>query len=86
MLRLSVCVLLLLACVLLSFKLDTKRQISKNQEATVKKSGNPVFEGWYADPEGAVFGNEYWVYPTCSDDFEKQLFFDPFSSNISGFL
>ena len=24
-------------------------------------SGNPVFEGWYADPEGAVFEGEYWI-------------------------
>ncbi len=31
-----------------------------------KYSGNPVFEGWYADPEGIIFGNEYWIYPTMS--------------------
>lgn len=43
-------------------------------------SGNPIFEGWYADPEGAVLNNEYWVYPTYSDDFEKQVFLDAFSS------
>ena len=24
-----------------------------------KTSGNPVFPGWYADPEGIVFGDEY---------------------------
>lgn len=29
-------------------------------------SGNPVFEGWYADPEGIVFDDEYWIYPTLS--------------------
>ncbi|HSM47000.1 MAG TPA: family 43 glycosylhydrolase, partial [Draconibacterium sp.] len=46
----------------------------------VQKSGNPVFEGWYADPEGMVFGDEFWIYPTYSDDFEKQVFFDAFSS------
>jgi len=34
-------------------------------------SGNPVFPGWYADPEGIIFGNEYWIYPTYSDDFGK---------------
>ncbi len=34
-----------------------------------KSAGNPVFPGWYADPEGAVFGNKYWIYPTFSDDF-----------------
>ncbi|MBO0324115.1 glycoside hydrolase family 43 protein [Muricauda sp. CAU 1633] len=41
---------------------------------------NPLFQGWYADPEGAVFGDTYWVFPTFSDDFEKQLHFDAFSS------
>lgn len=30
-------------------------------------SGNPIFPGWYADPEGVVYGDEYWVYPTLSD-------------------
>ena len=33
-------------------------------------SGNPVFPGWYADPEGILFDNEYWIYPTYSDHFE----------------
>ena len=42
--------------------------------------GNPLFEGWYADPEGIVFDDTYWVFPTYSDDFEKQLHFDAFSS------
>jgi hypothetical protein len=42
----------------------------------IQKSGNPVFEGWYADPEGMVFGDEFWIFPTYSDDFEKQVFFD----------
>ncbi|CAN0602521.1 unnamed protein product, partial [Ectocarpus sp. 12 AP-2014] len=41
---------------------------------------NPIFEGWYADPEGAVFNDTYWVYPTFSDDYDKQLHFDAFSS------
>lgn len=27
---------------------------------------NPVIKGWYADPEGAVFDNRYWIYPTLS--------------------
>lgn len=29
-------------------------------------AGNPVVEGWYADPEGVVFGDRYWIYPTLS--------------------
>ena len=45
-----------------------------------KMSGNPLFPGWYADPEGAVFGNRYWIYPTYSDAYEKQIFLDAFSS------
>lgn len=24
-------------------------------------SGNPIVEGWYADPEGVVFDDEYWT-------------------------
>ncbi len=50
------------------------------QADEAKTSGNPVFEGWYADPEGVVFGDTYWIYPTYSAPYEKQVFFDAFSS------
>ena len=43
-------------------------------------SGNPIFPGWYADPEGIIFQNNYWIYPTYSAPFDKQVFFDAFSS------
>ncbi len=43
-------------------------------------SGNPVFSGWYADPEAAIFNNEYWIYPTYSAPYDKQVYFDAFSS------
>lgn len=43
-------------------------------------SGNPIFQGWYADPEAKVFGNEYWIYPTYSAPYDEQTFFDAFSS------
>lgn len=43
-------------------------------------SGNPVFPGNYADPEGVVFGRTFWIYPTYSDKYEKQVFMDAFSS------
>ena len=43
-------------------------------------SGNPLFPGWYADPEAAIFGKTYWIYPTYSDKYEKQVFLDAFSS------
>jgi beta-xylosidase len=45
-----------------------------------QSSGNPVFDGWYADPEAAVFGNEYWIYPTYSAPYHEQVFMDAFSS------
>lgn len=35
-------------------------------------SGNPIFPGWYADPEAIIFDNTYWVYPTYSDDYGPQ--------------
>jgi beta-xylosidase len=45
-----------------------------------KTSGNPIFPGWYADPEAVIFNQEYWVYPTYSARYEEQVFFDAFSS------
>ena len=27
-------------------------------------SGNPVFQGWYADPEGIIYDDTYWIFPT----------------------
>ncbi len=52
------------------------------QAQTQKKvmSGNPVFEGWYADPEGVIFRNQFWIYPTFSAPYNKQVFLDAFSS------
>jgi beta-xylosidase len=44
------------------------------------KSGNPIFQGWYADPEGVIFGKQYWIYPTYSAKYEQQVFMDAFSS------
>ncbi len=38
---------------------------------TVGYSGNPILPGWYADPEGIIFNNEYWIYPTYSDDYQQ---------------
>src|SRR5581483_11027635 len=43
-------------------------------------AGNPVFPGWYADPEAKVFGDMYWIYPTYSARYGQQTFFDAFSS------
>jgi len=37
----------------------------------MQKAGNPVFPGWYADPEAIIFGDTYWIYPTLSEDDGK---------------
>lgn len=52
----------------------------KGKNAKKKMSGNPVFEGWYADPEAIIYGKEYWIFPTFSAPYEKQVKFDAFSS------
>ena len=44
------------------------------------RAGNPVFPGWYADPEGIIFDDNYWIYPTYSARYEEQIFLDAFSS------
>lgn len=63
----------LLIAVLLSCK-------DKIQENSAVYSGNPLFEGWYADPEAIIYGDTYWIYPTYSDKFHRQVFIDCFSS------
>lgn len=50
------------------------------QKIAAETSGNPLFKGWYADPEGIIFDKEYWIYPTFSAPYNKQVFFDAFSS------
>ncbi|MGQ8338254.1 glycoside hydrolase family 43 protein [Sunxiuqinia sp. A32] len=46
-----------------------------------QKSGNPVLKGWYADPEVAVFGQQYWIYPTLSAPRPQQVYMNAFSSS-----
>ncbi|MCL4742230.1 MAG: glycoside hydrolase family 43 protein [Phycisphaerales bacterium] len=46
--------------------------LAQTTDATLKArglSGNPVIEGWYADPEAVVYDDRYWIYPTWSDDW-----------------
>lgn len=43
-------------------------------------AGNPFVDGWYADPDVAVYGDTYWVYPTTSKAYEEQTHLDAFSS------
>lgn len=52
----------------------------KSSSDPVATSGNPLFGDWYADPEGMIFDDTYWIYPTWSYPYEEQTFFDCFSS------
>jgi beta-xylosidase len=54
--------------------------LSASASTRAGRSGNPIFPGWYADPEAHVFENRYWVYPTYSAPYDEQLFMDAFSS------
>jgi len=62
--RISFSAILALTITLCSCKQD-------NKQFEVIYSGNPVFPGWYADPEGIIFDNEYWIYPTYSDHYQQ---------------
>jgi beta-xylosidase len=64
-----------ISLILLSVLSVTNAQTKKDV-----KSGNPVFPGWYADPEGIIFNKSYWIYPTYSAKYEQQVFFNAFSS------
>ncbi|NOT74348.1 MAG: family 43 glycosylhydrolase [Cyclobacteriaceae bacterium] len=55
--------------------------ISAHTVLSQKTSGNPLFPGWYADPEAMILNNQYWIYPTYSDKYEKQVYMDAFSSS-----
>ncbi len=58
-------------CCLILFFLPAGLAVAQN---------NPIFPGWYADPEAELFGKTYWVYPTFSAPYEQQVFLDAFSS------
>ena len=65
-------VLLAFASVTLALALGEAIALGQKPNDRLKQqglSGNPVIEGWYADPEAIVYGGEYWIYPTYSDDY-----------------
>ena len=59
-------------------QVTVNNQVKANSDKSM--SGNPIVEGWYADPETRIFGKEYWIYPTYSAVYDKQVYFDAFSS------
>lgn len=74
----------ILACSLLlncqENKNNPEESIAEEVATDTLQNNNPVFEGWYADPEGIIFDSTYWIYPTYSAPYEEQVFFDAFSS------
>ncbi|WP_407109739.1 glycoside hydrolase family 43 protein [Streptomyces sp. DSM 116494] len=44
------------------------------------EAGNPFVDGWYADPDIAVYDGAYWVFPTTSRPYDQQTHLDAFSS------
>lgn len=67
--------------IILSFVvLGCSLMIGASAKTPAGMSGNPVFEGWYADPEAVVYDTQYWIFPTYSAPFEKQTYMDAFSS------
>lgn len=48
---------------------------------TSRFSGNPLFSGWYADPEIHCFAGRYYLYPTTSRSYDQQIDFECFSSD-----
>jgi beta-xylosidase len=67
---------ILLSVLLIGVGCATREQSS----GKIVRAGNPVFPGWYADPEAVIFDSTYWIYPTYSAEFDKQVFMDAFSS------
>jgi len=51
------------------------------QNKNAVTSGNPLFPGWYADPECVVLNNTFWIFPTWSAKYKEQVFLDAYSSS-----
>lgn len=67
------------------FSLNAQSQTAAGVQGPVtkkksKRAGNPVFPGWYADPEGTIINKQFWIYPTFSAPYKDQVFMDAFSS------
>jgi beta-xylosidase len=68
------------AVILLVILIITSCSPKLSLEEKNKTSGNPIFPGWYADPEGTVMDKRYWIFPTFSAPYNQQVHMDAFSS------
>lgn len=72
--------LLYSAGVVASDTTDDKPLPSQILNYTTSEAGNPFVDGWYADPDTAIYEGQYWVFPTASYAYEEQIYLDAFSS------
>ncbi|WP_329385217.1 family 43 glycosylhydrolase [Streptomyces sp. NBC_01716] len=68
---------LLAGCLVATFSPGTAVAVPGQPEIG---AGNPFVDGWYADPDIAVYDDTYWVYPTTSKAYGEQTYLDAFSS------
>lgn len=61
-------------------EVQSVKRAEKNNAKDPLTSSNPVFPGWYADPEIRIFNRQFWIYPTYSAPYNEQVFLDAFSS------
>jgi hypothetical protein len=71
---------LIAAAVVGSLLVPAARAEAAIPDYTTAEAGNPFVDGWYADPDVAVYNNTFWVYPTTSKSYGEQTYLDAFSS------
>lgn len=59
---------------------DLPHKVAVKYDSATDIGGNPCFPGWYADPEGIVYGDTVFIYPTRSLPFKEQTAMDCFST------
>ncbi|WP_246367615.1 family 43 glycosylhydrolase [Kibdelosporangium persicum] len=70
----------ILAAALAVLLVGTASPSAAAPDYSTAEAGNPFVDGWYADPDVAVYNNTYWVFPTSSRPYEEQTYLDAFSS------
>lgn len=78
--KLSILVSLLGAAAAAAADTVTALGHSPGLNLTTAEAGNPLFDGWFADPEIRVYDDVFWIFATTSTAFEGQKHFDAWSS------
>ncbi|KAL1870509.1 hypothetical protein Daus18300_005197 [Diaporthe australafricana] len=52
----------------------------------LKFAANPIFDGWFADPEIRVYDDVYWIFMTTSMKFKDQKYFEAWSTQHPNIL